>query len=343
MQSKKIFLLTLAILVLLSGCRKQEEEIAVREPFPVNAIIAKNEPIRRSITSAVMLKGIRNTTVYSQTSGEIAWDNLRLGANVRAGEILLTLENSVQAANLRQTEGMLEEAKLNHNASERLFAQNSISRAEFVRSQNNLLAAQTAVAGAQKAFRDTRITAPFSGVISMRNDAIQRGSNLSPNTALFTIIDINKVRANLSFGEREIGLIRSGAQASVQVAAAGVELHGKITAISAGSNRQTGTFQVEAEFENPDLSVKDGMSGILSLHIGEETAGIVVPSNALVNNRSLLLAKNGRSVNAPVSFESVSAGRVMITSGISENDTIIVSGITQLASGDTISVNIIGN
>ena len=336
----KKYLLALAFFALLFGCKQQEEEIAVREPLPVNAIVAKNEEVQRSIVSSVLLQGVRKATIHSQTMGEIVWDNTHLGKSVRRGEVLLTLENSVQAANLRQAAGIAEEAKLNHSASTSLFERNSISRAEFMRSQNNLLAAETALANAQKAFNDTRISAPFDGIITMKNDAVQRGNSISIGAPLWTIVDISKVKASISFGEKEIGQIRRGAPARAEVPAAGVELSGKITAVSSGSDNLTGTFSVEAEFENPDLSVKDGMSGVVSLYIGDIKHGISAPSNVLINNRSILLAKNGRAINTPVRFESISAGRIMLLSGVYENDTIIVSGITQLSGGDTISVNI---
>ena len=337
----RIKIFAFVFLVLFSACEKKQEEIIVREPFPVDVIVAQKEEIQGNIVSSVMLRGVQKATIYSQAAGDIVSDRSELGKSVRAGEILLTLENSVQAANLRQATGMLEEAALNFSAIEKLFEQNSVSKAEFVRSQNNLFAAQTAVATAQKAFNDTRITAPFNAIVTMKSDAVQRGNNISPGIALFTFVDISKLKADISFGEKEIGLIRSGSAATVRVPSVDVELSGVITAVSSGSNRQTGTFLAQAEFENPNLLVKDGMSGVVSLNTGETKFGIAVPSRALVNNRSLLLAKDGKAVNVPVTFTPLSAGRIMLTGGISESDTIIVSGITQITGGDTITVNLV--
>jgi len=338
---KKI--IVFVFLILFFGCAKKQDDIVIKESFPVNAIIAKNQEIQSSIVSAVLLQGSKKVNIYSQTMGEIVSANAELGKSVKAGEVLLTIENSVQAANLRQAMGAVEEAKLNFAANEKLFEQNKISRAEFVRNQNNLFATQTALATAKKAFEDTRITAPFNGIITMQSDIIQKGNSISLGIPLFTIVDIRKLKATISLGEKEIGQIINGSPAKVSVAAAGVDILGKITAISSGSDSQTGTFSVEAEFENPNLKVLDGMSGIVSLYVGETQFGISVPSNAIINNRSILLAQNGLAVSVPVSVEPISAGRVMILSGVSENDTIIVSGITQLSSGDTISVNIIDN
>jgi membrane fusion protein (multidrug efflux system) len=331
------------ILTLFFGCAKKQEEINVRVPFPVNAIIAKNEEIQGHIVSAVLLQGSKKVNIYSQTMGEVVYFNTALGKNVRAGETLLMFENSVQQANFRQATGAVEEAKLSFSANEKLFEERKISRAEFVRSQNNMFAAQTELANAQKAFNDTKITAPFDAIITMQSASIQKGNNISAGVHLFTLVDINKVKANISLGEKEIGLVKNGSQAKLIVAAAGIEVSGEITAVSAGSDSQTGTFSIEAEFNNPNLAIKDGMSGIVSLYVGETKFGISAPSNALINNRAILLAKNGLVVNTPVSVESISAGRVMILSGVSEKDTIIVSGITQLAGGDTVSVNVIEN
>ena len=338
---KKYFLISLFLFIFCACDSKKEDKIVEKEPFPVNAIITEKVSINENITVSVLLQGIKKSTLVSQTIGTISSVSTKLGDNVTAGNVLIATENSVQAANLKQATGAVEEAELSFSASERLFNSKSISRAEYIRSQNNLFTAQSALAVARKAFNDTRITAPFDGIITNVNDIVQTGNSISTGQPLLAITDISKLKANLSLGEKEIGNINKGSAAKVKVAAANTELEGIISAVSSGSDSQTGTFTVEAIFDNPKLLVKDGMSGIISAEVGSPVTGITVPMTAIVNGRSVFAAKNGKALSVPIEYKMVSQGRVLITRGLSQNDTVIVSGITQITENDTVSVTVV--
>ena len=335
------FFFILLFLFLLYACEnKKRNEIVEREPFPVNAVIAKNILIQENITVSVLLQGIKKTTLVSQTIGTISSVSINLGDVVRSGNILIATENSVQSANLKQAAGAVEEAELGFSASERLFNSKSISKAEYIRSKNNLLATQSALASARKAFDDTKITAPFDGIITNVNDIVQVGNSVSVGQPLLSIADISKLKANISLGEKEIGNIKKGISATVKIASMDVELKGIISAVSSGSDSQTGTFTVEAIFENPESLVKDGMSGIVSAQIGSPVMGITIPVTAVINGRSVFVARNGKAFSTSVEYKMISQGRVLIKKGIYENDTVIVSGITQISENDSVNINI---
>ena len=87
----KNYIFALAFLIFLLGCKKQQEEIAVEEPFAVNAIIAKKIEIRDELKSAVLLQGIKKAALHSQTTGEISSVSANLGQRVKTAEILLSL------------------------------------------------------------------------------------------------------------------------------------------------------------------------------------------------------------------------------------------------------------
>lgn len=338
---KKCFL-ALILLFFLSACNAKKQDAAVEaEPLPVSAVVAKIALIQDETVNAVLLQGIKKATLYSQTVGTISRVSANLGDNVTAGQTLLSTENSVQTANLEQAKGALEEAQLNFSASERLFNNsNGISKAEFIRSQNLLLASQTALASAQKTYDDTKITAPFDGIITNVNDIVQKGNNISVGQPLFSLVDISKLKANISIGEKEIGKIKKGAEAVVKIVATGEELSGTVSAISAGSDFQTGTFTVETVFKNPNFSIKDGMSGVISIRTGEPRPAIAIPSSAVVNGRSVFVVRGGRAHNLFIEFEQIPGGKILIKKGISPGDTVIVSGITQISENDTLNVGI---
>ncbi|MDR0305054.1 MAG: efflux RND transporter periplasmic adaptor subunit [Chitinispirillales bacterium] len=339
---KYFFILFFFLSLYLCACNKtKQDKVIEKEPFPVNAVIVKNILIQKDIAASVLLQGIKKTTIVSQAAGTISSVTAKLGDTVHYGNILIETENSIQTANLKQAAGAVEESELNFSASQRLFNSNSISKAEYIRSKNNLLAAQTVLASAQKSFKDTKITAPFDGIITNINDIVQTGNTISIGQPLLSIADISKLKANISLGEKEIGQIKKGAAAFVKIPSINAELKGIISAVPAGSDPSTGAFTAEVVFENPQYFVKDGMSGIVSAEIGSPLKCIAIPATAALNNRSVFIVRNGKAFNAAIEYEHISQGRILIKKGVSQNDTVIVSGITQISQNDTLSINII--
>lgn len=259
-------------LLLFLGCEKKQEyieDISANEPLVLNADTTQKDTLQNKIISTVILQGIKKVNIFSQTTGEIVSVNAELGKIVKASEILFEIENSVQTANLRKASGKVEEAKLNFAANQKLFEQNKISRAEFVKSQNNLFAAQAAQISAQKKLNNTKITVPFDGIITMKSESVQKGNIISKKTALFTIVDISRIKAVIPLNEEEVVKVKNGLNVELNVPAVNLTISGKITAVSSGIDSQTGRFFAEAEFENPDLMVKDGMSGIVSISLDD--------------------------------------------------------------------------
>lgn len=280
---KRNLLFLFMFFFLFFGCRQKQEDISANtisgelEALSVStkdSIFAKNTdtpPLPSGkITSTVMLRGIKKVNINSQNTGEIVLVNARLGKKVKAQEVLVSLENSVQQAELQQAKGAVEEAEISFSASKRLFEQNSISRAEFVRNQNILFAAQTKLAAAQIALKNTRISAPFAGIITMQSEIVQKGNIISADAPLFTIVDVSKIKAIISLNENEIASVKNGLKVLLSVSAAKVETWGEITAVSQGIDSQSGMFSVEAEFENPDLQIKDGMNGEILIYTDEK-------------------------------------------------------------------------
>ena len=128
---------------------------------------------------------------------------------------------------------------------------------EIRRAEMALEQAQVGLELAQKKLADAIITAPISGVVSMRT--VDLGGMASPQSPIFEIIDMDVVIAKVSVSEADLNKIKVGQEASVFVDALENPAKGKVTLISPKLDKMTRTTMVEITIENRDHKLKPGM------------------------------------------------------------------------------------
>lgn len=122
--------------------------------------------------------------------------------------------------------------------------------------------ARTALAAIERDIANTRITAPFDGVLE--SDTAELGSLLQPGGACATVLVLDPIRLVGFVAEAEVDRVRLGAPAGARLSS-GREVIGRVTFVSRSADPATRTFRVEAELANPDLSIRDGQSAEIAI------------------------------------------------------------------------------
>jgi Cu(I)/Ag(I) efflux system membrane fusion protein len=159
--------------------------------------------------------------------------------------------------------------------------------------------------------------------------AALRGVYVQPGTELFQIADLSTVWLIADVYETEIGRVKVGQQAVLELPSyPGEKFTGKVTfiypALAAGSR----TLQARIEFKNPTLKLRPGMYGDVTLDLGDQSA-IVVPAEALVDtgeSQYVFVSKGGgrfepRRVKAGWS----GGGRVAVLEGLAEGERVVTT------------------
>ena len=98
-----------------------------------------------------------------------------------------------------------------------------------------MLAAEAAVRDAALALRRTRIFAPVAGVVARRT--VQVGQRVAPGAPLMAVVPLDDVWVDANFKEVQLREMRVGQPVKVRadIYGGGVEYHGKVVGLSAGS------------------------------------------------------------------------------------------------------------
>jgi RND family efflux transporter MFP subunit len=198
----------------------------------------------------------------------------------------------------------------------------------------------TAAAGARKTLtllQYRRLTAPSDGVITERNvdpGQLIQASTSSQARPMLIVSNINRMRLMIPVPEMDVPHLKVGNTATFAVR----ELPGKtrtgaITRFTNDLDPVARTMAAEIDLPNPDRALRPGMYGDVVINLETHADALVVPTSAVVvekQKRSLWVVRQGKAQKVEVMVGVDNGVDAEITSGIGDNDRIIVSGQTGL-------------
>ena len=317
-------------------------------------------PVERgAITQTVSANGtlnpVRLVNVGSQVSGIVKKIHVDFNDHVRAGQVLLEIDQSLIQAQLQQSEAnvasaeaTLDLAQSNEARMRTLLAQEYVSRQELEQAIQTLKLAQAQLAVAKaQAVRDhanmayTVIRSPVSGVVVSREVDVGQTVAASLQTpTLFKIAqDLAHMQIDSSYAEADVGSIRQGQPASFRVDAFPDRIFkGVVRQVRLNPTTQQNvvTYNVVIAVENLDKTLMPGMTAYVSITIAHKNDILVVPNAALrlrisEDKRQKAEDKNigaekGQRATVYV-LENGQPKLVRITTGIADNYlTEVVSG-----------------
>lgn len=255
-----------------------DDEIAA---VPVEAAVAKLEPIVASYTGTATLEADRQAEVVARTSGVLLRLHVEEGDIVRAGQTLAQLDAERARLELQRAEANLKRLENDFARSKELYAA-KLTTTELNDKVKFELDTQRAAFDLMKLeLSYTTIVAPIDGVISER--MVKEGNLIQMHTALFRIDDFDPLLAVLNVPERELAILKPGLPVSMAVdALPGRKFEGKVARVSPVVDKGTGTFRVTCEFHDETGALKSGMFGRVDIVYDRREEALVVPREAVV-------------------------------------------------------------
>ena len=313
------------------------------QALAVESLVVARGSLTEEIGASGTVAGVREAYVVSETQGIVKSVSFSLGDSVVEGQELLRVDDSIAGLNLDRAKEQYESARLELDATEKLGASGRASPADLTRARGNASGAEAQYKTALKAFNDSRLRAPISGVVASREEVATVGATLAPNVRVARVIDVSSFRITVGVGEREVGLVEQGALVKVYVPAAlGEEpVEGRVAAVAAGADTTTGSFPVVVSFRNGFSGrVKSGMSASVSIAARKAEPSIVVPSAALLRRGSdyAVFVDTGGKAEVRTVMPGRRAGvRVEVLSGLKVGEKVIISALTQLRPGVSVT------
>jgi membrane fusion protein (multidrug efflux system) len=281
------------------------------------------------------LKSNESVVLRPEIAGRIAAIHLREGMPAAKGAVLVALDASTQAAELRQAEANLALSQANHRRTEELYEKKFVSARARDEAAANLKVLEAAVALAQARLQKTQIRAPFAGIVGIRNVSI--GDYVKEGQELVNIEDIGALKADFRLPESYLSRLRKGQSVEVSTdAMPGQTFKGTLDAIDPLLDASGRAILLRARLENPDLKLRPGMFVRVRLAFGGERQGLAVPEEALVpagDDNFVFRVVEGKAQRVMVKVGQRRGATVEITEGLKAGDEVVSAGQLKLRDG----------
>ncbi|MFT0335414.1 efflux RND transporter periplasmic adaptor subunit [Bacteroides thetaiotaomicron] len=280
-----------------------------------------------------------STSVSFPTAGTLGRVYVEEGQAVKAGQLLAEINPTLLQKALQSAEALLSQARDAYNRMKYLHETNSLPEIQWVETQSKLSQAQSAYDIARKNLEDCRLLAPISGVVGCK--FVQTGETVMPAQPVMTVLDINKVKVNVSIPEKEIGGIHADTECGVYVAALdGASFKGGRIVKSVQSDPMTHTYPISIHVDNPGGRLLPGM--VCDVTFGQTgTPALSVPITAVMagtgDSRYVWVVENGTAKRKDIRTGMAYGGRIVVTEGLQARDSVIVKGMQKLSNGSKVS------
>ncbi|AOF86313.1 efflux transporter, RND family, MFP subunit [Hydrogenophaga sp. RAC07] len=287
------------------------------------------------------LRSRQSVTLKPEVSGRVARIAFADGAQVKAGQLLVQLDDTLQRAELSQAQAQLSIARANLKRNQELVAENFVATRVVEESQANLQVAEAQVALATARMQRMRITAPFNGTVGLRS--INLGQFVGDGDDLVNLEDTSLLTVDFRLPERYQSNIASGQGVQVQLdALPGKTFEAQVLAVDPLLDANGRSISVRAVMPRTSgADLRPGMFARVLIVFSVNDAALVVPEEAMVPQGGkqyvFLLDEQGQGdakklVSRRVEVEpGVRRGaEVQIVKGVAAGDTVVVAGQQRL-------------
>ncbi len=258
------------------------EAIANAPPpeFPVSVMTVKTEDWQPLIHAIGFIEPRQGVDVSSAADGKVTGIHFESGSQVVEGQVLVTLDASVERANLKSASGRMTAVKAALNRMRRLYKDKSVSKDLVDTAEAAWLSLQGEIESLEATIERRTVRAPFSGVVGLRD--VYLGQYLKAGDRVVRLEDSQIMKLRLTIPQTELARIHIGQKLEVEVDAyPDYPFSGEISAIEPKVNSQSGLVQVEAAIPNMGGRLRSGMFAKASVLLPRLTDQVVLPRVAI--------------------------------------------------------------
>ncbi|MFM2398037.1 MAG: hypothetical protein RL341_194 [Pseudomonadota bacterium] len=301
---------------------------------PIAVEVAKVKPadVTDEVTAVGTVRANESVMMRPEISGRVAKLHFQEGQLVKRGQVLVSLDASVLAAEIQQAKAELALSRNNFKRTEELAAKEFVSARAKDEAAANLQIQEARIALAEARLARSTIRAPFSGRVGLRQIAV--GDFVREGADMFSIEDTATVKVDFRLPERYLATVRTGQRLTMGTdALPGKDYAATVELIDPLVDSNTRSFLVRGKLPNTDGALRGGMFARVRLALGARSDVLLVPEEAVTltpsqggNASFVFKVANGKAVRTKVETGSRRNAQVEIKSGLAAGDLVVTAG-----------------
>lgn len=209
-----MFFAALASLPFLSQAQVHSVPSGAQGALVLATVPVELREVELTYPAEAIVEAVKQATIAAQVQGRIVEARFDAGSRVKAGEVLMRLDQRDALQGLAGAQAQLANARSAYERSKHLFAQKFISQAALDKAEADFKAAAASTGQADIATGFATIVAPFSGTVAQRSAEL--GEMAVPGKPLITVFDPQGLRVVASIPQYKLAEVRQALQAKVE-------------------------------------------------------------------------------------------------------------------------------
>jgi RND family efflux transporter MFP subunit len=288
--------------------------------------------------------GEDNIAVSAQMAGAITSVFVKEGDQVRKGQVLAQIDNSIIQQQIASTKQQLDFATNLYMKQKALWDQQIGSEVQYLTAKNNKENLEKAIATLNDQLEMTRIKSPINGSVEEVN--LKVGQMASPGLPAVRVVNFASVKVVAEIAEAYAPKVKPGNKVIVFFPDFNTEVVSQIRFTSKYINPINRTFISEVRLGPSKVEYRANMMAVVKINDYRNPSAFSLPVTLIRDSQSgkfIYVAKeeNGKLVarRLIITVGSTYNGLAEITSGIAAGDKIITTGFNSLIDGELIQVN----
>jgi len=346
--SFNILIISTLSMLLLSGCGKESENPALREavePIPVKVIYLTQAEVTGSVHSSGQFTTNDETILSFKTGGLVNRVYIKEGDQIRKGQLLATLDLTEISSQVNQTRIAFEKAARDYERVENLRKDSVATLEQLQNSKTGLELAKQQLIASKFNLQYSEIRATHDGVILQK--LVNEGQIVGQGMPV--LITSSKGRTDwilrVAVSDKEWANIKLNDKASVQIEALDIsDQQAYVSSKAENADQMTGSFSIDLKLNNArELNIASGMFGKAKIILSQKNLVWQIPYDALLDGNAdqgfvFVTNDNINAIKVPVTIDAINGKNILVSKGLDEYKSLIVSGSAYLTDKSAIKV-----
>ena len=321
-------------------------------PASVSVAVSKIGDWQPYIHTIGNVTAINSVNVTTQVAGQVKGIYFKSGEFVHKNKVLVTLDDSLQLAQLKQYKSQLIVNKFNYLQYKKAYEKSAVSKASYIQMLSTLKQNEALINQTEVVINDMAVRAPFSGIVGIRNSSsVNLGQYIQPGTSIIPLYSINPIYIDFTMPQNDLHSLKINQKVKVELDYYHKTFIGRIKTISIDVNTVSRNITVRVIIDNGSLILRPGMfvTGRVFLPVIHNV--VTVPATAVTYNPYgdfiyVIVKKNGQYI-ANTDYVTVGQQRndtAVISKGLKPGAIVVTAGQVKLRNGAPVIIeNGIGN
>lgn len=331
---KKLILVGLVMIAVSCG-GNQKRKSTQKEPVNVGVLTVTPMSSQYYNVYVGQVKASGTALISTNHGGVLEAIHVGQGSRVKAGDVLAEVTSKNVLASYEISHATLRQAEDGYERVKKVHESGTVADVKMVEIETQLAKARAAARSSEESLEECKIKAPFNGTVS--KVLVERGVHVNPGSAILKLVDLSTIEIDIPVPEGEIGQIRVGQKALIDVPALGlVGIEAQVASKGVVALSPSHTYECILVPEKPQTDLFPGMVCKVRLSKESDSLRIGIPASAVEmdsEGRFVWTVQDGIVEKTYVTVNGYQERGIIVSAGLEPGDKVIVKGGSKVSTG----------